>query len=88
MLRRVESGLGGHDEGVFGVYERVENASLPLRKRGRTALSICAPFSDYEGPGMKVASKMKAVRMDLIDNDMLFAESHLFYIILAAQPKK
>ena len=49
MLRRVESGLGGHEEGVFRVEEWVKNASLPLRKRGRTAITVYAPFSDFEG---------------------------------------
>ena len=29
-LRPVESGLGGHEEGVFGVDEGVEKTSLPL----------------------------------------------------------
>ena len=29
-LRPVESGLGGHDDGVWEVDEGVENTSLPL----------------------------------------------------------
>ena len=45
--RPVEAGLGGHEEGVFGVDDGVENAWLPLLKRGRTALSVCAAFSDF-----------------------------------------
>ena len=36
-------------EGVFGVDEGVENASLPLRKRRRVAMSECATFSDFNG---------------------------------------
>ena len=48
-LRPVESGLGGHEEGVRGVDEGVENASPPFRKRGGTALSECATFSDFTG---------------------------------------
>ena len=28
--RPVKAGLGGHEEGVFGVDDGVENASLPL----------------------------------------------------------
>ena len=47
--RRVESGLGGHEAGVFGVEKGVENASLPLLKRERMALSLCATFSDLKG---------------------------------------
>ena len=47
--RPVEAGLGGHEEGVFGVDDGVENASLPLLKRERMALSVCAAFSDFIG---------------------------------------
>ena len=46
-LRPLESGLGGHDAGVFGVEEGVETTRLPLLKRGRTAVSECATFSDF-----------------------------------------
>ena len=45
--RPVESCLGGHEEGVFGVDDGVDNASLPLLKRERTVLSVCAAFSDF-----------------------------------------
>ena len=38
-LRTVEAGLGGHDDGVLGVDEGVENASLPLSKRRRLTMS-------------------------------------------------
>ena len=48
-LRPIESGLGGHEEGVFRDDEGVEKTSLPLRKRGRTGLSDCATFSDFGG---------------------------------------
>ena len=34
-LRRVKAGLGGHDAGVWGVEEGVENTSSPISKRGR-----------------------------------------------------
>ena len=47
--RPVESGLGGHEEVVFGVDEGVEKTSLPSRKRERAALSVCAAFSDFVG---------------------------------------
>ena len=47
MLRRVESDLRGHEEGVWGVDEGVENISLPVWKRGRTTWSVCAIFSDF-----------------------------------------
>ena len=45
--RLVKAGLGGHDDGVGGVAEGVENASLPLRKWGRAVLSECPTFSDF-----------------------------------------
>ena len=48
-LRAVESGLGGHEEGVIGVDAGVENASLSLRKRGRMSWSKCATFSGFTG---------------------------------------
>ena len=48
-LRTVKSGLGGHDAGVCGVGEWVENASFPMTKRGRLALSDCPTFSDFVG---------------------------------------
>ena len=48
-LRTVKAGLGGHDAGVFWVDEGVETTSLPLQKRGRTAVSDCAAFSDFGG---------------------------------------
>ena len=49
--RPVESGLGGHDDGVWGVDDGVENSSFQLRKRGRTAVSVCATFSDFTRVG-------------------------------------
>ena len=45
--RPVEAGLGGHEEGVFGVDDGVENASLLLLKQERMAMSVCAAFSDF-----------------------------------------
>ena len=48
-LRTVESGLGGHDACVWGVDEGVENASLPITKRGRLWLSDYPTFSDFVG---------------------------------------
>ena len=56
-LRRVGSGLGGHDEGVFGVDNWVEDATLPLRKRGRTARSDVPAFSDLRGVENEVCSE-------------------------------
>ena len=37
VLRPVESGLGGHEDGVSGDDEGVENASIPLWEQGRMA---------------------------------------------------
>ena len=48
-LRPVESGLGGHEEGVIGVDGGVKNSSLPLRKRGRMSGSECPTFSGFTG---------------------------------------
>ena len=48
-LRPFETGLGGHDEGVFWVDAGVENASLPLWKRVRMSWSECATFSGFTG---------------------------------------
>ena len=47
--RRVESGLGGHDAGVFGVDEGVETTPISLWKWGRTAMFVCVTFSDFKG---------------------------------------
>ena len=44
-----QAGLGGHEEGVIGVYEGVKKSSLPLWKRGRTVQSDHATFSDFRG---------------------------------------
>ena len=46
-LRPVESGLGGHDDGVSGDDAGVENASIPLWKRGRLALSVSLTISVF-----------------------------------------
>ena len=53
----VESGLGGNEAGVFGDDEGVENTSLPLRKRGRMTLSVCATFSHFVGIGNDYVGK-------------------------------
>ena len=58
VLRRpVKAGLGGHDDGVWGVDEGVENTPLPLRKRGRLALSVCAIFSEFPGIDHEIVSE-------------------------------
>ena len=46
-LRPVKAGLGGHDDGVSGVDEGVEKASIPLWKRGRVAWSGHSTISDF-----------------------------------------
>ena len=46
-LKLVGSGLGGHDAGVSGDDEGVENKPFPSTKRRRMALSNCATFSDF-----------------------------------------
>ena len=47
--RTDEACLGGHDDGASGVDDGVENASLPLSKRGRLAMSDCPTFSVFCG---------------------------------------
>ena len=42
-LGTVKAGLGGHEAGVFGVDEGVENTLIPIRKLWRTALSELRP---------------------------------------------
>ena len=46
-VRRVKAGLGGHDAGVSGVDDGVENTSFPISKRGRLALPECPAFSGF-----------------------------------------
>ena len=48
-MRPVEAGLGGHDAGVLEVDAGVEEASLPIRKRGRVSWSGCTIISDFVG---------------------------------------
>ena len=47
--RPVESGLGRHKVGVFGVDGGVKTTSHPLWKRVGTAMSQCGTFSCYAG---------------------------------------
>ena len=48
-LRSDKACLGGHDAGVSGIEEGVENTSLPITKRGRLRLSDCPTFSGFVG---------------------------------------
>ena len=48
-VRRVKAGLGGHDAGVSGVDDGVENTSFPISKQGRLALSECPTFNGFKG---------------------------------------
>ena len=66
LLRTVESGLGGHEAGVLGVDEGVENTSIPLLKWMRMGMFVCMTFSDFwsdendyigeKGDGKRVSS--------------------------------
>ena len=47
--RTVESGLRGHDAGVWGVDDRVESASIPISKWSLPTRSDCPTFSDFVG---------------------------------------
>ena len=65
-LGTVESGLGGHEAGVLGVDEGVENTSIPLLKWMRMGMFVCMTFSDFwsdendyigeKGDGKRVSS--------------------------------
>ena len=57
VLRPVESGLGGHEDGVSGDDEGVENASIPLWERGRMAMSESLSISDFEAEWKDNASE-------------------------------
>ena len=48
-VRRLKAGLGGHDDGVSGVEEWVENTSSPISNRGRLAQLECPAFSGFGG---------------------------------------
>ena len=61
--RRVGAGLGSHEEGVIGVDEGVESASLPLWKRGRNAMSECPTFSGFIGLRKILSVRDKPERM-------------------------
>ena len=58
-LRRVKAGLGGHDDGVSGVDEGVEETSIPISKRGRMALSEYPTFSGFWAVGSETDSAMQ-----------------------------
>ena len=56
-LKLVGSGLGGHDAGVSGDDEGVENKPFPSTKLRRVAMSNCASFSDFVGVANDVADE-------------------------------
>ena len=62
-LRTVESGLGGHEEGVSGDAAGVENASIPLWKRGRMAMSNSTTFSVFVPARKDILARIKTVLM-------------------------
>ena len=73
--RPVESGLGGHEEGVGGVDDGVENASLPLWKQVGITLSECAPFSDFIGVANDVVDEKHDVN-NIVRHTCYFFETH------------
>ena len=56
-LRRVESGLGGHDDGVCGVDEELGNTSLSSRKLGGMVRSDGPAFSGFTGASNESCSE-------------------------------
>ena len=87
MLRPVESGLGGHEEGVFGVDDMVENTSLSLLKLGRTAWPKRATFSDF-GRFEKDRVSEKLNRKGVWTQRDMFALGHVIVCILSVQQDK
>ena len=71
-LRRVKSDLGGHEEGVIGVDDGVEKASLPLWKQARTAVSECAAFRGITGVANEVVRQKQEDSNISIRRVMLF----------------
>ena len=69
--RPVESGLGGHEEGVFGDDDGVESSSLPLRKRGRMPMLNRPTFYIFV-LAMKILARKRTRRKTLIDNNVSF----------------
>ena len=57
-LRPVKSGLGGHDAGVSGGDEGVEDTSIPILKPGRTGMSDHPTFSGFRRIGTENHSVM------------------------------
>ena len=66
-LRGVKAGLGCHDDGVSGDDAGVENASIPLWKRGRLALSESPTFSDFVPARKDIFSRDKTVLVKHVD---------------------
>ena len=67
--RPVEAGLGGQDDGVWGVYDGVENTSLPLWKRGRTGCLFVRPSVVLRVFRIKMTVRVRTARRDVVDND-------------------
>ena len=86
-LRPVKSGLGGHDDGVWGVDDGVKNSSLPLRKRGRTAGSGCATFSGFTGvENDYVGEKRNGKHIRILRKSAVFV-LHLIHLVSAPYKK-
>ena len=76
-LRPVESGLGGHGEGVRGVDGGVENSSITLWKRVLMTRSECATFSDFRGVDNEI------LRESRNGNDTPIEFEHLVRVVKA-----
>ena len=78
--RRVESGLGGHENGVFGVDAGVEKASPPLMKRMRTTMSECTTFSGFTDVVNEIASEKPNSKDQMAsNNEYRDTSSHLVF---------
>ena len=74
--RRVKAGLGGHEDGVFGVDDGFEKTSLPLGKRRRTVLLESVTSSVFMGIESDFAGE---IRNDLNNSH----QQPLLHLILA-----
>ena len=63
--RTVESGLGGHDDGVSRVDDGAENASILFRKPGRSAASELGTFSRFNTIQNKGSCFSQKIKVDV-----------------------
>ena len=83
--RTVKAGLGGHEAGVFGVDEGVENTSIPLRKRGRMAMFVCVTISDLWVLRTIMSARKEMIRGWSVENRAFLITPDAIWILSATQ---